>query len=131
MVFYGEYEVAITEGGRIALPKKIRENLSQQSIVLTKGFGVCLAGYDRSDWENRAESLLSVSLLDQNEIGKRRMLFSSTVYIELDEQGRLLVPKGLAQFAALSKRVVVAGIGDHFEIWEPSRWEDYLHTEGQ
>jgi len=126
MVFYGEYDVSVTDGGRIALPKKIRENLRHAHVVITKGFGICLAGYDKSDWEERANELLTVSLLNQDEIGKRRMLFSSTVYLELDEQGRILLPKALQQFAALSKRVVVAGVGDHFEIWEPVRWTEYL-----
>lgn len=126
MVFYGEYEVSITSGGRIALPKKIRELLRNNEVVITKGFGTCLAGYDKSDWEKRAESLLEVSLLDKEQIDKRRMLFSSTVYIDLDEQGRIVLPKQLQKAAALSKTVTIAGVGDHFEIWAQNRWEEYV-----
>lgn len=126
MVFYGEYEVSITSGGRIALPKKIRELLRNNEVVITKGFGACLAGYDKSDWEKRAESLLDVSLLDKEQIDKRRMLFSSTVYIDLDEQGRIVLPKQLQKAAALSKTVTIAGVGDHFEIWAQERWEEYV-----
>lgn len=126
MVFYGEYEISITAGGRIALPKKIREFLHNNTVVITKGFGNCLAGYDKEDWESRAENLLDVSLLDKEHIDKRRMLFSSTVYIELDDQGRIVLPKQLQQFAALSKIVTIAGVGDHFEIWAKERWQEYV-----
>ena len=126
MVFYGEYNVSITAGGRIALPKKIRELLQKNQVVITRGFGNCLAGYDKGDWEKRAESLLDVSLLEKEQLDKRRMLFSSTVYIDLDEQGRIVLPKQLQQVAALSKSVIIAGVGDHFEIWAQDRWEEYV-----
>ncbi|MDP4011637.1 MAG: division/cell wall cluster transcriptional repressor MraZ [Candidatus Roizmanbacteria bacterium] len=126
MVFYGEFAVSITEGGRIALPKKIRELLTNNMFVVTKGFGTCLAGYDKSDWEQRANSLLDVSLLDKENIGKRRSLFSSTVYIELDEQGRAVLPKGLLQFADLENKAIIVGVGDHFELWNSKKWNEYI-----
>ncbi|KKQ38654.1 MAG: Protein MraZ [Candidatus Roizmanbacteria bacterium GW2011_GWA2_37_7] len=128
MVFYGEFSVSITDGGRIALPKKIREFLTNNTFVLTKGFGLCLAGYDKRDWEQRANSLLDVSLLDKEQIDKRRMLFSSTVYIELDEQGRAVLPKGLLQFANLASNAFIVGVGDHFEIWGTEKWAEYKNT---
>jgi len=128
MVFYGEFSVSITAGGRIALPKKVRELLTNNLFVVTKGFGSCLAGYDKRDWEERADSLLDVSLLDMDQIGKRRSLFSSTVYIELDDQGRAVLPNGLLQFADLQTKAVIVGVGDHFEIWNTKRWSDYMNT---
>ena len=128
MVFYGEFSVSITAGGRIALPKKVRELLTNNLFVVTKGFGSCLAGYDKRDWEERADSLLDVSLLDMDQIGKRRSLFSSTVYIELDDQGRAVLPNGLLQFADLDTKAVIVGVGDHFEIWNTKRWSDYMST---
>ena len=86
MVFYGEYTVTVTEGGRIAIPKKIRENLTGNVLILTKGFDICLAGYDRQDWQRRTDDLTNVSLLDKEHIDKRRMLFSGAHEVEFDEQ---------------------------------------------
>ncbi|PIT89111.1 MAG: division/cell wall cluster transcriptional repressor MraZ [Candidatus Levybacteria bacterium CG10_big_fil_rev_8_21_14_0_10_36_7] len=126
MVFYGEYQVTITSGGRVALPKKIREILSENNLVITKGFGTCLAGYDKKDWEKRAEALLDVSLLEKEEIGKRRMLFSSTIYLEIDDQGRVVLPKQLREFAGVEKKVTINGVGDHFELWNPESWDRYI-----
>lgn len=129
MVFYGEYTVMVTEGGRIAIPKKIRENLTGDMLILTKGFDVCLAGYDHQDWQKRTQELMSVSLLDKEHIDKRRVLFSGAHEIEFDEQGRCVVPKALIEFMGSgSKKVKIVGVGDHFEIWNEDKWNSYLNN---
>src|SRR3989344_968231 len=128
MVFYGEYQVVFTGAGRIVLPKKIRELLKGNTFIITKGFDQCLAGYDRQDWENRAQSLLAVSLLEKEQMEKRRFLFSSTVYLEIDDQGRFVLPKHLLNYAKLASQALVCGVGDHFEIWEPKVWQEYIKS---
>lgn len=126
MVFYGEYTVAVTEGGRIAIPKKIRENLTGEMLILTKGFDICLAGYDSHDWQKRTAELMNVSLLDKEHIDKRRVLFSGAHEIEFDDQGRCVIPKSLMNYIGGSKKVKIVGIGDHFEIWSEEAWITYL-----
>lgn len=126
MVFFGEYQVSFSAPGRIVLPKKLRELLKGNTFIVTKGFDMCLAGYDKEDWEKRAASLLEVSLLEKELIEKRRFLFSSTVYLEIDDQGRFVLPRTLLEYAGLDTKVVIVGTGDHFEIWSPERWNKYL-----
>jgi len=129
MVYYGEYEVSLTAGGRVALPKKIRDSLNNKEFVITKGSGKCLLGYDTKSWEEQANQLLNIPILERDNpenLKKRRVLFSSTVYLEIDDQGRTVLPKNLREFAALSKKAVIAGIGDHFEIWDKALWLEYL-----
>lgn len=125
MVFFGEYQVSFSAPGRIVLPKKLRELLKGNTFVLTKGFDNCLAGYDKQDWEQRAQELLNVSLLERENLEKRRFLFSSAVYLEIDDQGRFVVPKNLLQYGVLNQKVVIVGVGDHFEIWDGNKWESY------
>ncbi|MFZ2206395.1 MAG: division/cell wall cluster transcriptional repressor MraZ [Microgenomates group bacterium] len=125
MVFFGEYLVSFTAPGRVVIPKKIRDLLTGDNFIVTKGFDTCLAGYDRTDWEDRSRSLTQVSLLDRTDIDKRRALFSSTMYIEIDGQGRFVIPKPLLQFAQLTNKVLIVGVGDHFELWNPDKWESY------
>ncbi len=129
MVYFGEYEVSLTGGGRIALPKKIREGLKGREFILTKGPGNCLLGYDKESWDGQVKEILNMPILDKDtpeNLRKRRVLFSATVYLEVDEQGRAVLPKNLRAFAALSKKTVITGVGDHFEIWDKSSWERYL-----
>lgn len=125
MVFFGEYLISFTGKGRLVLPKKIREHVKGNAFVLTKGFDKCLAGYDQSDWEERAKELLSVSLLDKDQLDKRRFIFSSATIIEIDEQGRFVIPKAQLQIVGSGKKVIVIGVGDHFEFWNPEEWEQY------
>ena len=122
MVFIGEFQVSFTGLGRIVLPKKIRELLKGNSFIVTKGFDKCLAGFDKQDWEDRANELLQVSLLEQENLDKRRFVFSSASSLEIDEQGRFVIPKNLLEFAGVSKKVVIIGVGDHFEFWDEEKW---------
>lgn len=126
MVFFGEYLVSFSAPGRIILPKKLRELLKGNIFILTKGFDFCLAGYDKEDWEARASELLTVSLLEQDNLEKRRFLFSSAVYLEIDDQGRFVIPRNLLNYVALNEKILIVGVGDHFEIWQQNKWEKYV-----
>lgn len=131
MAYYGEYRLSMTQGGRIALPKKIRDELGETEVVITKGEGGCLFGYDVKSWEGRVQELLNLPLSERDSpenLAKRRVVFSSTIYLEADEQGRIVLPKSLRTFAIRSKKVVIAGVGDHFEIWDKERWEEYISS---
>lgn len=125
MVFFGEYTVSFSAPGRVVLPKKLRELLKGNVFILTKGFDSCLSGYDKEDWEARAKELLNVSLLEKENLEKRRFLFSSTVYLEIDDQGRFVIPRNLLSYAGISEKVFIIGAGDHFEIWNQDKWEKY------
>lgn len=125
MVFYGEYEVSFTGKGRLVLPIKVRELLTGNIFVISKGFDHCLTGYDKSDWESRARELMGVSLLEKDNLEKRRFVFSSASYLEIDDQGRFVLPKNLTNYAELTEKAVVVGVGDHFEVWKKEKWEKY------
>ena len=128
MVFFGEYQINFSGSGRLLLPKKVRELLKGNTFILTKGFGDCLAGYDKDDWEKRASELLNPSLLQPTDMDNRRYIFSSLVYLEIDEQGRFVVPKNLLEYGRLKEKITVIGVGDHFEIWDEKNWKKYAHT---
>lgn len=126
MVFFGEYQLSFTGAGRIVLPKKLRELLKGNIFIVTKGFDFCLAGYDKEDWESKAKELMAVSLLEREQIEKRRFVFSSAVYLEIDEQGRFVLPRNMLEYGGFDKKAIIIGAGDHFEIWEPTKWHKYL-----
>lgn len=128
MVFFGEYQVNFSGTGRLLLPKKVRELLKGNVFILTKGFGNCLSGYDKDDWEKRASELLNPSLLQPTDMNERRSIFSAMTYLEIDDQGRFVVPKNLLEYGRLKDRVIIIGVGDHFEIWSYEEWKKYAHT---
>lgn len=126
MIFVGEYQVSLTAPGRIILPKKLRKLLQGSEFILSKGFDNCLAGYDKADWEKRVQSTVDISPLEEEQIHKRRFLFASATYIEIDDQGRFVIPKNLLQYADLTEKITIIGVGDHFEVWSGERWDEYL-----
>lgn len=126
MVFFGEYTISFTSGGRLVLPKKIREIIKGNVFVLTKGFDSCLAGYSKEDWEERSKEFIASSLIERSNLSIKRMLFSGAVYLELDDQGRFVLPKNLLDFSGIKDKAVIVGVGDHFEIWGFESWSKYV-----
>ena len=54
-----------------------------------------------------------------------RSIFSALAYLEIDEQGRFVIPKNLLDYADLAREAVIIGVGDHFEIWSVNKWKKY------
>lgn len=125
MVFFGEYQVNLSGSGRFLLPKRIRVLLKGNTFILTKGFDNSLAGYDKEDWEKRASGLLNPSILQPTDLKERREIFSALSYLEIDEQGRFVIPKNLLNYGSFKEEAVIIGVGDHFEIWSVEKWKEY------
>lgn len=127
MFFVGEYRVTFSGQGRIIIPKKIREALGNgKTFTLTKGFDSCLSGFRNNDWEKAAKELISQSSLEMQKSETKRHLFSSAAIVEIDRQGRFVIPKTLLEYAGLNNKAAIIGVGDHFEVWEPNKWDDYI-----
>lgn len=125
-MFLGEYKPNVTEGARIALPKKLREQIDGNSVILSRGFEKCIFGYDRQEWVKEAEKQVSLPISDPKVRTLKRYMFSGAIDVELDSQGRLVIPGPLKDYASLSGEIVVVGAGDHFEIWDSVVWASNL-----
>ena len=127
MFFVGEYRITFSGQGRIIIPKKIREALGTgKTFTLTKGFDSCLSGFRNTDWEKAANELISQSSLEVQKSETKRHLFSSAAIVEIDTQGRFVIPKLLLDYAGLNNKAAIIGVGDHFEVWEPNKWDEYI-----
>ncbi len=122
-MFLGEYQAKFSGKGRVILPKKLREAISGKEIILSRGFEGCIWGFDLKVWEHQAEKQLEVSAVEEKARNLRRYLFSSSIQVEFDEQGRVVIPGSLLTYAKIKKEVSLIGAGDHFEIWGKSEWE--------
>ena len=127
-MFLGTFEPNLMPGGRIALPKKIRDELLGRKLVLTVSIGdePCIYGFSEKMWESVTTPELSKPLFsDKAGRDLRRKIFSEAERIELDGQGRCIMPERMLAFAGIKDNIVVNGNGDHFEIWSKNRWEEY------
>jgi MraZ protein len=125
-MFLGEYQPNITEGNRIALPKKLREQIVGEGIILSKGFEKCVFLYDREDWAQEWQKQVVNPITDSKTRELKRYVFSGAVDSNIDEQGRFVVPQSLRSYAELDKTIVVIGAGDHVELWDSAFWTEHL-----
>jgi MraZ protein len=131
-MFLGEYEHTIDTKGRMAVPAKFRGQL-ERGAVISKGMGRCLSVYTMAHWEEKSAALVE-GKSDEVLRDFERRIYPSASEVELDGQGRLVIPAKLRDYAGLSSgEVTVAGVRDHVEIWDRKVWQEYqqrLDAEG-
>ncbi len=124
-LFLGKYDHALDERGRVTLPRKIRQELGEQEVVLSRGFDTCIFGFDKESWEKEAAKQLEASVTEEKARALRRYMFAGAEKVEVDKLGRVLLPALLKEYAHIGRDVMVIGAGDHFEIWDTKNWEAY------
>jgi MraZ protein len=123
-MFMGEYRHAVDDKGRLIIPAKFREGLGE-SFVLTRGLDHCLFAYPRSEWTQLEQKLKALPFTRADARKFTRFFFSGACEVELDKQGRILIPSNLREFAELKKDCVIIGVSTRVEIWCKDRWEEY------
>jgi MraZ protein len=123
-VFTGEYRHTIDDKGRVAVPARFRGDLAGTAFV-SRWIDGCLAIFPKAEWNVLADKVGALQLTDASARNFARFLFSGAVEVELDRQGRTVVPAYLREFAALDGEAVVVGARDHLELWQPQRWAAY------
>ena len=121
----GTYEPTLIGKNRLALPAKLRKEISGDRLILAVGFEECVLGFEEKKWEEATATDLATPLSDKKGRDLRRKMFSQAEVVELDGQGRIVVPESLVSGRELKGEIVVIGAGDHFEIWNKNKWEEY------
>jgi MraZ protein len=130
-MFLGEYEHAIDAKGRMAVPAKFRTQMDRGAVI-SKGMGTCLSIYTMERWEQKSDELIAGKSSDELRDFERR-IYPSASELELDAQGRIIIPAKLRTYANLGAEVTIAGVRDHFEVWDRTAWQTYqerLDAEG-
>ncbi len=124
MAFRGHYEHSLDAKHRLSIPARFRAAFSS-GLVLAKDTDACI-----SAWTPEAhESTVERALADRNPFGReykglQRYFQANSFDIELDSSGRVTLPPPLMEHAGIEKEVVVAGVGDHIEVWGRERWQE-------
>lgn len=123
-MFTGEFRHSIDAKGRVAVPARFRPDLARGAHV-SRWIDSCLAIFPEDEWERLAGRVAELRYADAGARAFSRFLFSGAFEVDLDGQGRVVVPAGLRDFAGLKSEAVVVGARDHIELWEPARWTGY------
>lgn len=122
-MFMGEYNHTIDTKGRLIIPSKFREALGD-TFVVTKGLDGCLFVYDNAEWTAFEEKLRALPMTSADSRKFVRFFLAGAAEVEVDKQGRILLPAVLREFAGLDKDVVLVGVASRIEIWNREKWEE-------
>jgi MraZ protein len=135
-MFRGINSISIDGKGRLAIPSRYREALKQDqsSLVVTIDTEeTCLLLYPARQWQVIEDNLQRMPSFNAAARRIQRLLIGHATDVELDGNGRILLPPLLRDYAHLDKRVVMIGQGKKFEVWDEERWqtrrEDWLAEE--
>jgi MraZ protein len=123
-VFTGEYRHTVDDKGRIAVPAKFRVQLGAGAVV-SRWLDACLAIHTQAGWDALATKVAALPITDQNARRFQRLIFAGAAEVELDRQGRILLPAYLREHIDLQNEAMVVGSRDHAEIWVPATWATY------
>lgn len=123
-MFIGEHAHSVDEKGRVSIPAKYRDQLSE-GVVVTRGLDHCLWLYTKQGWEKIAERLADLPISQQKSRAFARLMLAGAWDAEIDSQGRVVLPEYLRKYAGLSKHVIIAGLYDRVEIWDEDSWQEY------
>lgn len=125
-MFRGEFSISLDSKGRLAVPSRYRERLSESCsgklVVTISLLERCLAVYPFPDWQRIEDELQNLPALDAKAQAITHLLIGHAAECELDSHGRLLVPPSLRAFAGLDKQVKMVGQVKKFELWANDTW---------
>lgn len=127
--FTSEYECKLDAKGRLVLPAKIKANLPEASaneLVLRHGFEPSLIVYPMPEYKKIHNKIAALSEFDPEQRKLKRNFFRTVAQVELDSNGRFLIPRAMLAYAKLEKEAIVVGVGNVIEIWNPALYDDYL-----
>lgn len=123
-MFIGEYQHALDSKNRMIVPSKLREELGNK-FVITKGLDGCLYAYPQDEWKNLEEKMKTLPLTYRDARSFVRFFFAGACEIEMDKQGRGLIPQNLKEYAGIEKEIVSIGVLTRVEIWSKEKWQEY------
>ncbi|CAN5279820.1 division/cell wall cluster transcriptional repressor MraZ [soil metagenome] len=132
----GATNITLDAKGRLAIPTRYRDQLMERGdgrLVTTVDRDHCLLLYPYPDWEDIERKLVRLPSFNPHARKLLRLMVGHASELEMDGQGRVLVPRELRDFAGLERQAVLIGQGNKFELWDAVRWdarrEEWLNDE--
>ena len=129
LLLSGEYECKLDPKGRLVLPAKVKSNLPETSgsqLVLVRGFEPCLVLYPRAAWHVIHDKVMALDEFNEEYRQFQRNFFRGMTEVELDSINRFMLPRTMLRYAGIEKEAIIVGLGNRCEIWDPSRYDEFL-----
>lgn len=123
-MYYGEAYTLMDDKNRIVIPTSFRrtmEKLGHNTWYITRGYDSSLFMFHEEHWQSLIKEIPGATL-DPRLLDFRRFFLGTSVMVEPDSQGRILLSNGLRDYACLERNCVILGMEDHLEIWSKAVW---------
>lgn len=120
----GEYIHSVDEKNRISLPIKFRKEIGK-SLVLAPGLDASIFMFTTKEWEKISSRLAEASMVQTDILRFNRFMFGGAVEVEVDSQGRVLIPDFLKERANIKVKAAIIGVQNRIELWNDSEWAKY------
>lgn len=121
--FYGTYEIKLDAKGRMALPAKYRAQFPNDKLVITRGYENCLTIFPTDEFEKVFAEINALSEFVVEYRVFKRSVIPNSAELEVDANGRILVPRMLLTWANIDKEVTLLGVGNKIEVWNTQQLE--------
>ena len=132
--FKGQAEYSVDSKGRVAIPAKMRNALNPDAkgtFTITRGFEKCISLYPMDQWNAIEAEMSALNAYERKSRDFVRSILMWADDVSLDGQGRIGIPKTLAEFAGVSERALIIGALDHIEIWNPDAFRRHMDEQAQ
>lgn len=125
--FTSEYESKLDAKGRLVLPSRIKAQLPEgdSELVIRRGFEPCLIIYPMVEFKKVFSKISGLNEFNEEYRLLQRNFLSGIVTVELDGNGRFLIPKLMLTYAQVEKDAMLVGIGNKVEVWNPTVYEKH------
>ncbi|HKJ01753.1 MAG TPA: division/cell wall cluster transcriptional repressor MraZ [Longimicrobiales bacterium] len=127
--FRGRYEHQMDEKGRLSLPSAFRRGEGEDRFVLLQWEKPYLTLFPEAKWAEVEARLLEYRKTGAQAMNQVRVLFAGLVEVSPDKQGRILIPAALQERATLSGAVLLLGMSDRIELWDPATYENVVESQ--
>jgi len=121
-MLYGRYEHTVDSKNRMFVPAKFKEELGSSFKLTYNDFNKCILVYSDLEWAKYEQKIAQLPSLQFDDF--IREIYSNTVDVQTDAQGRIVLPSFLKDKVNIEKNVLVMGVGTHAEIWAQDVFED-------
>ncbi|MCD8293935.1 MAG: hypothetical protein LUE27_01625 [Clostridia bacterium] len=123
----GEYDHQIDDKNRIRIPARLKGDA--EHLYFTKGTNSCIFVFSEEAFDEKIAELNKIAMGDTDRQKGLRVFAKSAVLVDIDNQGRLMVPASLREFAKLKKEIKICGAVTHVEIWAKEVFDAYYAEE--
>lgn len=123
-MFLGKYQHSLDVKGRVTIPSKLRDQLGERFIA-TRGLDNCIFLYSLDEWRTIEDKLRTLPGTRADVRAFMRKFLSAASELELDKQGRTVLPSNLREYADIFEDIIIIGVHTRVEIWSCDKWDAY------